>query len=116
MRPDPLRQPVEPNALVIVNEADVVVVDAGGVPRSAENAIRLIRGITDKPVSAVVRTGKGLLKSPSPRAAAGEVGGAEELDEALGDEALPFFRFFFLRPIPTFVCVFRSALFVKPPK
>ena len=55
-RPDPLRQPVEPNALVIVNEADVVVVDAGGVPRSAENAIRLIRGITNKPVSAVVNT------------------------------------------------------------
>jgi cyclase len=55
-RPDPLRQPVEPNALVIVNDADVVVVDPGGVPLSAENAIRLIRGITDKPVSAVINT------------------------------------------------------------
>ena len=55
-RPDPLRQPVEPNALVIVNEADVVVVDPGGVPLSAENAIRLIRGLTDKPVSALINT------------------------------------------------------------
>lgn len=54
-RPDPLRQPVEPNALVIVNEADVVVVDAGGVPRSAENAIRLIRGITGAPMQYIGR-------------------------------------------------------------
>jgi glyoxylase-like metal-dependent hydrolase (beta-lactamase superfamily II) len=55
-RPDPLRQPVEPNVLVIVNEADVVVVDPGGVPLSAENAIGLIRGLTSKPVSAVINT------------------------------------------------------------
>jgi glyoxylase-like metal-dependent hydrolase (beta-lactamase superfamily II) len=55
-RPDPLRQPVEPNALVIVNEADVVVVEPGGVPLSAENAIGLIRGLTSKPVSAVINT------------------------------------------------------------
>jgi glyoxylase-like metal-dependent hydrolase (beta-lactamase superfamily II) len=55
-RPDPLRQPVEPNALVIVNATDVVVVEAGGAPLAAENAIRLIRGITSKPVSVVINT------------------------------------------------------------
>lgn len=55
-RPDVLRQPVEPNALVIVNEADVVVVDPGGVPLSAEHAIALIRSVTAKPVSVLVNT------------------------------------------------------------
>jgi glyoxylase-like metal-dependent hydrolase (beta-lactamase superfamily II) len=55
-RPDVLRQPVEPNALVIVNEADVVVVDPGGVPLSAENAIKLIRSVTAKPVGVLVNT------------------------------------------------------------
>ena len=55
-RPDVLRQPVEPNALVIVNHDDVVVVDPGGVPLSAENAIRLIRSVTDKPVAVLVNT------------------------------------------------------------
>jgi glyoxylase-like metal-dependent hydrolase (beta-lactamase superfamily II) len=55
-RPDVLRQPVEPNALVIVNRDDVVVVDPGGVPASAESAIRLIRTVTDKPVSVLVNT------------------------------------------------------------
>lgn len=55
-RPDVLRQPVEPNVLVIVNQADVVVVDAGGTPRAAENAIRLVRSITAKPVSVLVNT------------------------------------------------------------
>ena len=55
-RPDFLRQPVEPNALVIVNDADVVVVDPGGVPASAEHAIALIRSVTNKPVSVLVNT------------------------------------------------------------
>ncbi|MFA5939758.1 MAG: MBL fold metallo-hydrolase [Sinimarinibacterium sp.] len=55
-RPDVLRQPVEPNAVIIVNETDVVVVDPGGVPASAENAIRLIRSVTDKPVSVLINT------------------------------------------------------------
>jgi len=55
-RADPLRQPVEPNALVIVNESDVVVVDPGGVPLSAENAIRLIRSVTPHPVTVLVNT------------------------------------------------------------
>jgi glyoxylase-like metal-dependent hydrolase (beta-lactamase superfamily II) len=56
VRPDVLRQPVEPNALVIVNESDVVVVEGGGAPLVAENAIRLIRSVTDKPVSVLVNT------------------------------------------------------------
>ncbi len=55
-RPDPLRQPVEPNALFIVNDHDVVVVDAGGSALAAANAIRLIRSITAKPVSLLVNT------------------------------------------------------------
>jgi glyoxylase-like metal-dependent hydrolase (beta-lactamase superfamily II) len=55
-RPDVLRQPVEPNVLVIVNHDDVVVVDPGSVPLAAENAIRLIRTVTDKPVAVLVNT------------------------------------------------------------
>lgn len=55
-RPDALRQPVEPNAVVIVNEEDVVVVDAGGTPLAAEHAIRLVRSVTHKPVSVLVNT------------------------------------------------------------
>lgn len=55
-RPDVLRQPVEPNVLVIVNDEDVVVVDGGGTPRAAENAIRLVRSVTSKPVSVLVNT------------------------------------------------------------
>jgi glyoxylase-like metal-dependent hydrolase (beta-lactamase superfamily II) len=55
-RPDPFRQPVEPNALFIVNDADVVVVDSGGSALAAENAIRHIRSITKKPVSVVINT------------------------------------------------------------
>lgn len=55
-RPDVLRQPVEPNVLVVVNERDVVVVDGGGIPRSAANAIALIRSVTKNPVSTLVNT------------------------------------------------------------
>jgi glyoxylase-like metal-dependent hydrolase (beta-lactamase superfamily II) len=55
-RPEVLRQPVEPNVTVIVNEGDVVVVDGGGTPLAAENALRLIRTVTDKPVSVLVNT------------------------------------------------------------
>jgi glyoxylase-like metal-dependent hydrolase (beta-lactamase superfamily II) len=55
-RPDPLRQPVECNAAVIVNEQDVVVVDGGGSPLAASNAIKLIRSLTDKPVSTLITT------------------------------------------------------------
>ncbi|MGH8286122.1 MAG: MBL fold metallo-hydrolase [Steroidobacteraceae bacterium] len=55
-RPEALRQPVEGNVTVIVNEQDVVVVDGGGLPIAAENAIKLIRSVTDKPVSVLVNT------------------------------------------------------------
>jgi len=55
-RPEVLRQPVEPNVLLIVNDEDVVVVDGGGTPRAAENAIRLLRTVTSKPVSFLVNT------------------------------------------------------------
>ena len=55
-RPDPLRQPVEGNVTVIVNEQDVVVVDGGGSPLAATNAIKLIRSVTDKPVSTLINT------------------------------------------------------------
>jgi glyoxylase-like metal-dependent hydrolase (beta-lactamase superfamily II) len=55
-RPDPLRQPVEGNSVIIVNESDVVVIDSGGAPLSAANALRLIRSITSKPVSVLINT------------------------------------------------------------
>jgi glyoxylase-like metal-dependent hydrolase (beta-lactamase superfamily II) len=55
-RPDPLRQPVEGNVLVIVNADDVVVFDGGGLPLAAENAIRLIRSVTPKPVRYLVNS------------------------------------------------------------
>ncbi len=55
-RPDVLRQPVEGNVIVVVNEGDVVVFDGGGTPIAAENAIRLIRTVTDKPVSYLVNS------------------------------------------------------------
>lgn len=55
-RPNAMRIPVEGNILVIVNEEDVVVVDAGGYPVTAENAIKRIREITPKPVSVLINT------------------------------------------------------------
>jgi glyoxylase-like metal-dependent hydrolase (beta-lactamase superfamily II) len=55
-RPDPLRQPVECNVTFIVNDQDVIVVDGGGSPLSATNAIKLIRSVTDKPVSTLITT------------------------------------------------------------
>jgi glyoxylase-like metal-dependent hydrolase (beta-lactamase superfamily II) len=55
-RPNPMRIPVEGNAVVIVNADDVVVVDSGGMPITAENAIRHIRKLTPKPVSVLVNT------------------------------------------------------------
>jgi glyoxylase-like metal-dependent hydrolase (beta-lactamase superfamily II) len=55
-RPDPLRQPVEGNVVFIVNEADVVVVDGGGAPLAATNALQLIRSVTPKPVTVLINT------------------------------------------------------------
>jgi glyoxylase-like metal-dependent hydrolase (beta-lactamase superfamily II) len=55
-RPNPMRIPVEGNVVVIVNADDVVVIDSGGMPVTAENAIRHIRKLTPKPVSVLVNT------------------------------------------------------------
>jgi glyoxylase-like metal-dependent hydrolase (beta-lactamase superfamily II) len=55
-RPDPLRQPVEGNVVLIVNDYDVVVIDGGGSPLAAKNAIRLIRSVTPKPVAVLITT------------------------------------------------------------
>jgi glyoxylase-like metal-dependent hydrolase (beta-lactamase superfamily II) len=55
-RPEPLREPVEPNALFIVNTDDVIVFEGGGAPIVAERSIALIRSVTDKPVSHVINS------------------------------------------------------------
>ncbi len=55
-RPEPLREPVEPNALFIVNANDVIVCESGGAPIVAERSIALIRSVTDKPVSHVINS------------------------------------------------------------
>jgi cyclase len=56
VRPEVTREPVEPNALFIVNDSDVVVFEAGGSPKSAENILAHIRQVTNKPVSTVVNS------------------------------------------------------------
>ena len=53
---DPSAQVIEGNALFIVNERDVVVVDTGLMPASTRRMIEELRRITDKPVSFVVNT------------------------------------------------------------
>lgn len=55
-RPDPVRVPVDGNVTVIVNDADVVVVDAGANPIIARRIIARVRQITDKPVRYLVDT------------------------------------------------------------
>lgn len=55
-RPDPLRFIVEGNCTIIVNEDDVVVVDASGSPQGARQIISEIKKITDKPVKYLVNT------------------------------------------------------------
>jgi glyoxylase-like metal-dependent hydrolase (beta-lactamase superfamily II) len=55
-RPEPLREPVEANALFVVNDDDVVVFEGGGAPLVAERTIGLIRSVTDKPVTHVVNS------------------------------------------------------------
>jgi glyoxylase-like metal-dependent hydrolase (beta-lactamase superfamily II) len=56
MRPEPLREYVEGNVTIIVNDRDVVVVDAGGAPTSAVRVIAGIKRITSLPVRYVVFT------------------------------------------------------------
>lgn len=55
-RAEPLRPYVEGNSTIIINEQDVVVVDAGGSPRIARNTIAEIRRLTPNPVRYVVLT------------------------------------------------------------
>jgi uncharacterized protein (TIGR02145 family) len=55
-RPDPLRSYVEGNVTILVNDEDVVVVDAGGAPLSARQVITHIRKLTPRPVRYVVLT------------------------------------------------------------
>jgi hypothetical protein len=55
-RQDPLRDPVEPNALFIVNDDDVVVFEGGGAPIVAERTIALVLNVSDKPVSHAINS------------------------------------------------------------
>ena len=55
-RPDVLRQPVDGNTVFIVGAQEVIVVDAGGGPVSANESIRLLRTVTDKPVRRLINT------------------------------------------------------------
>lgn len=55
-RPISWRFPVMGNVTIIVNEADVVVVDGGGMAQHSENVIAEIKKITNKPVSVILTT------------------------------------------------------------
>lgn len=55
-RAEPLRPYVEGNVTLIINEHDVVVVDAGGSPRIARNIIAELQKLTKNPVSTLVYT------------------------------------------------------------
>ena len=55
-RPDPYRSPVHGNVTIIVNDEDVVVVDAGSSPRAARQIIAKIRELTELPVSTLINT------------------------------------------------------------
>lgn len=55
-RPEPLRNFVEGNVTIIINEHDVVIVDAGGAPAAARNVIAEVRKLTSKPVRYVINT------------------------------------------------------------
>ena len=55
-RAEPLRPYVEGNVTLIINEHDVVVVDAGGSPRIARNIIAELRKLTKNRVSTLVYT------------------------------------------------------------
>jgi glyoxylase-like metal-dependent hydrolase (beta-lactamase superfamily II) len=53
---EPLADPIEGNALFIVNDRDVVVVDSALFPSSTRRMIAALRQITDKPVRYVINT------------------------------------------------------------
>jgi glyoxylase-like metal-dependent hydrolase (beta-lactamase superfamily II) len=53
---NPVQDPIESNALFIVNDHDVVVVDAGILPSSAKRMAAALRRLTPKPVRYVINT------------------------------------------------------------
>lgn len=55
-RPDPLRPFVEGNVTIIINEHDVILVDAGGAPTAARNVIAEIKKLTPNPISYIIYT------------------------------------------------------------
>ncbi len=56
IRSPPATDPADPNTLVIVNDRDVIVVDANITPASARRVITEIRRLTPKPVRFVITT------------------------------------------------------------
>lgn len=56
IRTEPSRNVVNGNATIIVNERDVVVVDANGTPAAARETIAAIRRLTRKPVRYLITT------------------------------------------------------------
>jgi glyoxylase-like metal-dependent hydrolase (beta-lactamase superfamily II) len=56
LRPEPLREYVEGNVTIIVNDRDVVLVDAGGAPTSAARVVAAIKKITPLPVRYIIFT------------------------------------------------------------
>ena len=53
---DPLQDPIEGNALFVINDRDVLVVDTGLLPSSARRMAGALRRLTSKPVRYVVNT------------------------------------------------------------
>lgn len=53
---DPVQSPVEGNSLFIINDRDVVVVDAGYLPSTTRRMVAALRKLTPKPVRYVVNT------------------------------------------------------------
>lgn len=53
---DPVQSPVEGNSLFIINDRDVVVVDAGYLPVTARRMARALKQLTSKPVRYVINT------------------------------------------------------------
>lgn len=51
-----LENPIDGNALFIVNDRDVVVVDTGNFPSTAHRMVVALRKLTDKPVRYVINT------------------------------------------------------------
>jgi glyoxylase-like metal-dependent hydrolase (beta-lactamase superfamily II) len=52
----PDEQPGHSNSVIIINDADVVVVDATRMPSQARKILRVVRSLTDKPVRTLIHT------------------------------------------------------------